>query len=259
MNYLDLFSGIGGFHLGLLQAGFKINWCGFSEIDKYAKQVYQKHFPESEDLGDVKDIEITYLDNHAKILHNEEKMEDNAMSGKLKKLTEAQVEESIKLYQSGLSLELVGNYYNVSRQSMWDLLRRRIELRSPRRHGESNNFFTGTKASDKSQNILEYALRKGILEKPEHCSNCGNAYTFQNGRNAIQGHHYDYNKPLDVIWLCQKCHYQWHRENKSIPLEGGDANGEEKEGGDAITEIRSANGTIRRIKGKINLITFGFP
>lgn len=61
INYLDLFSGIGGFHLGLVQAGFKINYCGFSEIDKYAKQVYKQHFPESEDLGDVKTIEINRL------------------------------------------------------------------------------------------------------------------------------------------------------------------------------------------------------
>ncbi len=61
MNYLDLFSGIGGFHLGLLQASFKFDYVGFSEIDKYAKQIYQKHFPESEDLGDVRTIDINRL------------------------------------------------------------------------------------------------------------------------------------------------------------------------------------------------------
>ena len=61
MNYLDLFSGIGGFHEGLLQAGFKFDYVGFSEIDKNAKQIYQKHFPESEDLGDVRTIDINRL------------------------------------------------------------------------------------------------------------------------------------------------------------------------------------------------------
>lgn len=61
MNYLDLFSGIGGFHEGLKQTGFIFNWTGFSEIDKYAKQIYQKHFPESEDLGDVRTIRINKL------------------------------------------------------------------------------------------------------------------------------------------------------------------------------------------------------
>lgn len=57
MRYLDLFAGIGGFHQGLLQAGFEFQWTGFSEIDKYAKQLYRRHFSESEDLGDVRTIE----------------------------------------------------------------------------------------------------------------------------------------------------------------------------------------------------------
>ena len=34
MKLLDLFSGIGGFHLGLEQAGFKFDWVGFSDIDR---------------------------------------------------------------------------------------------------------------------------------------------------------------------------------------------------------------------------------
>ena len=61
INYLDLFSGIGGFHEGLKQAGFKFDWVGYSEIDKYAKQIYKKHFPESEDLGDVRTIRTDKL------------------------------------------------------------------------------------------------------------------------------------------------------------------------------------------------------
>lgn len=56
INYLDAFSGIGGFHQGLKQAGFEFNWTGFSEINPYAKQVYTEHFPNAEDLGDVKTI-----------------------------------------------------------------------------------------------------------------------------------------------------------------------------------------------------------
>jgi len=56
MNYLDLFSGIGGFHLGLEQAGFKFDWVGFSEIDKYATQIYRKRFPDAEELGSIVNI-----------------------------------------------------------------------------------------------------------------------------------------------------------------------------------------------------------
>ena len=43
INLLDLFSGIGGFHLGLEKAGFKVNSYN-SEIDKYANQVYKHNF-----------------------------------------------------------------------------------------------------------------------------------------------------------------------------------------------------------------------
>ena len=46
MNLLDLFSGIGGFHLGLEQAGFEFDWVGFSEIDKYANKLYKRRFPD---------------------------------------------------------------------------------------------------------------------------------------------------------------------------------------------------------------------
>lgn len=47
----------------------------------------------------------------------------------LRKLTEEQVEEAIRMYQSGLSLAKCAEPFGVSRQSMHDLLKRRIELR----------------------------------------------------------------------------------------------------------------------------------
>jgi DNA (cytosine-5)-methyltransferase 1 len=56
INYLDLFSGIGGFSLGLERAGVEIGNHYFSEIDKYATAVYQKHFPQAKGLGDVSTI-----------------------------------------------------------------------------------------------------------------------------------------------------------------------------------------------------------
>lgn len=47
---------------------------------------------------------------------------------------------------------------------------------------------------------VDAALRSGVLEKPEKCSGCGS-------RGRLSAHHYDYSKPLDVIWVCRKCHY----------------------------------------------------
>lgn len=61
INYLDLFSGCGGFRLGLQQAGFVFINEAHSEIDKYANQIYNRNFKESEDLGDVNSIRLTKL------------------------------------------------------------------------------------------------------------------------------------------------------------------------------------------------------
>ena len=58
MNYLSLFSGIGGFEYGIQQSqkSDQFNCIGFGEIDKYAKNIYKKHYPDHPDLGDVTQI-----------------------------------------------------------------------------------------------------------------------------------------------------------------------------------------------------------
>lgn len=95
MKYLSLFSGIGGFELGITQAyesnradkeqesnakgvrpdrdqsdskgGVGNEWqqnpscIGFSEIDKYAVQIYQSHFPEHKNYGDITKINTSDL------------------------------------------------------------------------------------------------------------------------------------------------------------------------------------------------------
>ena len=55
INQLDLFSGIGGFHLGFERAGFKVN-SFFSEVDKHAIAVYKQQFKESKYVGSVTDV-----------------------------------------------------------------------------------------------------------------------------------------------------------------------------------------------------------
>ena len=55
INQLDLFSGIGGFHLGFHNAGYKVN-SYFSEVDKYAIQVYQNNFKDAKYVGSVTDV-----------------------------------------------------------------------------------------------------------------------------------------------------------------------------------------------------------
>ena len=54
--------------------------------------------------------------------------------------------------------------------------------------------------------ILGKAVLKGIVEKPKDCSRCG-----AGGR--IDGHHHDYTRPLDVVWLCRQCHVNEHKKD----------------------------------------------
>lgn len=55
ITLLDLFSGIGGFHLGLERAGFNVKSYN-SEIDKYAIDVYKHNFKNSTYVGSVTDV-----------------------------------------------------------------------------------------------------------------------------------------------------------------------------------------------------------
>jgi len=61
MKYFSMFSGIGGFELGVPK---KYKCIGFSEIDKYAIQIYKKHF-NHKNYGDCTKInpkELPYFD-----------------------------------------------------------------------------------------------------------------------------------------------------------------------------------------------------
>lgn len=57
------------------------------------------------------------------------------------------------------------------------------------------------------------AIRTGVLVRPEKCSDCG-----KTGR--IYAHHEDYEKPLDVAWLCHACHTRIHRQKRNLHLPG---------------------------------------
>jgi hypothetical protein len=64
--------------------------------------------------------------------------------------------------------------------------------------------------ANKAHTAVNNAVRDGRLQKSP-CALCGS------GKN-IQGHHKDYGRPLDVVWLCTTCH---HRLHATFPESGG--------------------------------------
>lgn len=55
--------------------------------------------------------------------------------------------------------------------------------------------------------VYRHAIKTGVLVKPDACGDCGKVLPSK----KIQGHHADYTKPLQVEWVCAKCHGLRHR------------------------------------------------
>lgn len=54
----------------------------------------------------------------------------------------------------------------------------------------------------KAHSEVNYALKTGAIVKGP-CAICASD-------ENIHAHHNDYSKPLDVIWLCARCHHRTH-------------------------------------------------
>lgn len=62
----------------------------------------------------------------------------------------------------------------------------------------------------KAQTELGNAVRDGKVKR-QSCERCGSLRT--------QGHHEDYSRPLEVMWLCPKHHGERHRELRDMGIE----------------------------------------
>lgn len=57
----------------------------------------------------------------------------------------------------------------------------------------------------RAHHLVQRAIRRGVLVRGI-CTGCGDV--------KAQAHHEDYSKPLDVIWLCDRCHKNLHNQKR---------------------------------------------
>lgn len=108
-----------------------------------------------------------------------------------KKLTPDQITESVVAYESGDSIGMIAGRYHITRQAMWDLLRRRTQLRPFPRSGADNRFYRGgSTASDLAHGKVAPAIESGLLvpgQTIKPCRQCGDMVKltdYQVGRHS---------------------------------------------------------------------------
>jgi hypothetical protein len=85
---------------------------------------------------------------------------------------------------------------------------------SPERTERHRKSVESQKVKDRARYQSAKAVQQGIL-KPMPCEVCG---IVQNPDGTpIHKHHLDYDKPLEIKWLCRTCHYNEHMRLKGKP------------------------------------------
>lgn len=69
-----------------------------------------------------------------------------------------------------------------------------IKKKAIQRHTKNNP------EKQKARTRLRMAVYRGTIQKPKNCEICNKQC------ERIEGHHHDYSKPFEVVWLCQECH-----------------------------------------------------
>lgn len=126
-------------------------------------------------------------------------------------------DSAVTMYAGGDSIGVIADCHGISRQAMHKILARRgVQFRPHLRYGEENHFYrSGHPQDERVHSITTQAIQNGEL-LPEPCESCGHSGTSEDGRNEVHAHHDDYNKPLDVRWLCKDCHHEWHKTNEPV-------------------------------------------
>lgn len=92
-------------------------------------------------------------------------------------------------------------YYHRNKDRILEKLR---ETRKVNGYATTKKYKKNNKEKIECHNYVALAIKFGHLVRPESCEKCKKIC-------KPQAHHDDYSKPLEVKWLCRKCHGQEHR------------------------------------------------
>jgi len=103
-------------------------------------------------------------------------------------------------------------YYLQNKERWYEYVRRRRSTKEGRlaKNQESAKWREANPEKYTAQYQLNNAIKLGKVERPGVCSLCGKA------SDRIHGHHPDYSKPLEVIWLCESCHKVVHAKHTDV-------------------------------------------
>jgi len=134
-----------------------------------------------------------------------------------KKITEEEFGKVLKSLDLGIPTNVLCEKYGVSHAYMIAL---KISRKLPDIDSEDQLSRIGnTRANTLKHNrkrtnqeiqaihgLVRRAIGRGEIIKPKECSSC----LFV---RPLDGHHDDYSKPLEVRWLCRRCHQAHHAMN----------------------------------------------
>jgi len=132
------------------------------------------------------------------------KNRDRVLSDRRKNYKEKQTEE-IKAYnqkyynenKDRIKENSYKNYLNLSE----DKKKKRVE--------QVRNWRANNRHKSNAWSAVGNALIRGDLIKPVICEKC-------NCKDILHAHHEDYNKPLEIVWVCHSCHMKIHKEKRRI-------------------------------------------